>query len=192
MEHPGLVSHSPLSAGVVNIKNSSSRSSQNIVSSGSKNVLVLLLLTLVAGTIVYGLSSMSIPHSTSSILPISDSKIFRSVYGAIDSKEFAVAFFRGKSADDTAITPISPWHDIHLKASENSELFRFICEIPRFTRRKFELNKEDRMNRILPDFNKQGELRVNQYGISNFHLIFKKYITFDFKYMFLCCDALAR
>ena len=43
---------------------------------------------------------------------------------------------------------ISPWHDISLK---NGEYYNFICEIPKWSRAKFEIDTTDKYNPLVQD-----------------------------------------
>ena len=56
---------------------------------------------------------------------------------------------------------ISTWHDVPLFS--NSGNLNFICEIPKWTRKKFEINKEKKFNPIQQDV-KNGKLREFMYG----------------------------
>lgn len=44
---------------------------------------------------------------------------------------------------------ISPWHDIPLRRREEPNVFNFVCEIPRDTRPKYEINTEAEFNPII-------------------------------------------
>ena len=55
---------------------------------------------------------------------------------------------------------ISPWNDINLK--ENN-LYNFICEIPKWTRDKFEINKTIQFNPIIQDVI-NNKKRTYEYG----------------------------
>jgi inorganic pyrophosphatase len=57
---------------------------------------------------------------------------------------------------------ISPWHDIPL-FNKNKSL-NFICEIPKWTRKKMEINKDIKNNPITQDINKNGSLREYKWG----------------------------
>ncbi|VVU95386.1 Inorganic pyrophosphatase [seawater metagenome] len=56
---------------------------------------------------------------------------------------------------------ISPWHDIPLYNSNNT--LNFICEIPKWTRAKMEINKELDYNPIKQDIS-NGKLREYKWG----------------------------
>mmetsp|Transcript_49660 Transcript_49660/g.118262 ORF Transcript_49660/g.118262 Transcript_49660/m.118262 type:complete len:444 (-) Transcript_49660:186-1517(-) len=56
---------------------------------------------------------------------------------------------------------ISPWHDIPLKNADGS--YNFICEIPKWTRKKFEIATGEAMNPIKQDV-KNGVLREYKWG----------------------------
>lgn len=59
---------------------------------------------------------------------------------------------------------ISAWHDIPMIAGEEDgeNLLHFVCEIPKGTTAKFEINKEELNNPIIQD-TKNGELRYYKY-----------------------------
>jgi inorganic pyrophosphatase len=50
---------------------------------------------------------------------------------------------------------ISPWHEIPLR---DGDYYNFICEIPKFTKAKFEIATKEAMNPISQDI-KNGKLR---------------------------------
>jgi len=56
---------------------------------------------------------------------------------------------------------LSPWHDIPLKNSDVS--YNFICEIPKWTRKKYEIATGEAMNPIKQDV-KNGVLREYKWG----------------------------
>ena len=61
---------------------------------------------------------------------------------------------------------ISPWHDIPLYAlgqGEKGKIFHFVCEIPKWTRAKFEIATKELYNPIKQDV-KNGKLRFYQHG----------------------------
>lgn len=86
-------------------------------------------------------------------------------------------FFR--NLETTEIKRISPWHDIPMEirdfvrtigATEPSNRFNFICEIPKWTRAKFEIATGEQFNPIkqdmkngVPRFYKHGDMMWN-YG----------------------------
>jgi len=57
--------------------------------------------------------------------------------------------------------PLSPWHDVPLKNADGS--YNFICEIPKWTRKKFEIATGEAMNPIKQDV-KNGMLREYKWG----------------------------
>lgn len=61
--------------------------------------------------------------------------------------------------------PISPWHDIPFGTDNihGDPTFHFICEIPKGTTAKMEINKEEEMNPIAQD-TKKGKLRFYKYN----------------------------
>ena len=56
---------------------------------------------------------------------------------------------------------ISPWHDVPLFSHSGN--LNFICEIPKWTRKKYEIIKEKKFNPIQQDV-KNGKLREFMYG----------------------------
>ena len=57
---------------------------------------------------------------------------------------------------------ISPWHDIPFTLGKDEHgvpLLSFVCEIPRGTRKKFEIHKSASHNPLLQDVHKNGTLR---------------------------------
>ncbi|KAL6079081.1 Inorganic pyrophosphatase [Balamuthia mandrillaris] len=60
-------------------------------------------------------------------------------------------------------TRISPFHDIPLYADEEKQIFNMVVEIPRNTRAKMEISKEEAWNPIKQDV-KNGKLREVTYG----------------------------
>jgi sulfate adenylyltransferase len=64
---------------------------------------------------------------------------------------------------------VSAWHSLPLYADEKEGTFNFVNEIPKLTRAKMELNKEEPGNPIMQDTNKDGSLRFYTYGDSRFN-----------------------
>lgn len=55
---------------------------------------------------------------------------------------------------------MSPWHDIPLRPLDTpKDVVNFVCEIPRGTRAKFEINTAAKYNPIIQDRTKAGEPR---------------------------------
>lgn len=78
-------------------------------------------------------------------------------WGKRDTKDYRVFFqYQGSR--------ISPWHDIPMLAGEEDgeKFLHFVCEIPKGTTAKFEINKEAENNPIIQD-TKNGELRYYKY-----------------------------
>jgi inorganic pyrophosphatase len=46
---------------------------------------------------------------------------------------------------------ISPWHDIPLKTGQKEGIYNFICEIPKYTKPKMEINTKENFNPIEQD-----------------------------------------
>jgi inorganic pyrophosphatase len=82
------------------------------------------------------------------------SKIQTEEEGEITSRRYRVNFLCNG-------TKLSPWHDIPLKNTDNS--YNFICEIPKWTRKKFEISTGEAMNPIKQDV-KNGVLREYKWG----------------------------
>jgi len=81
-------------------------------------------------------------------------RISSAAEGDESSRRFRIHFF----LDDQ---PLSPWHDVPLKNSDGS--YNFICEIPKWTRKKFEIATGEAMNPIKQDV-KNGVLREYKWG----------------------------
>merc|ERR1719295_461679 len=58
---------------------------------------------------------------------------------------------------------ISPWHDIPLHHHKELNIFNFVCEIPKWSRAKFEIATGEQWNPIHQDV-KNGKLRFYQHG----------------------------
>lgn len=59
---------------------------------------------------------------------------------------------------------LSLWHDVPLKAAdEHAGAYNFICEIPKCTRKKFEIATKEELNPIKQD-EKKGTLREFKKG----------------------------
>jgi hypothetical protein len=93
--------------------------------------------------------------------------------GSIENGTWAGGFTRAGDSGDTVSA--SPWHDIPLVVSlggggghgyaSAARALHFVCEIPRFTRAKFEVDKADATNRIRQDRDPAtGAPRINAYG----------------------------
>lgn len=75
-------------------------------------------------------------------------------YGQLPSLEYRLRFYY--TSDDGAVTQISPWHDIPLRNLDGS--YNMIVEIPKWSRRKFEIATGEEFNPIKQDV-KNGMLR---------------------------------
>eukprot|EP00928_Gymnodinium_smaydae_P006222 TRINITY_DN1217_c0_g1_i1.p1 TRINITY_DN1217_c0_g1~~TRINITY_DN1217_c0_g1_i1.p1 ORF type:complete len:825 (-),score=209.87 TRINITY_DN1217_c0_g1_i1:285-2759(-) len=82
------------------------------------------------------------------------SKITTVTEGDITSRRYRVHF-------ELDGQRISPWHDIPLKNDDGT--FNFLCEIPKWTRKKFEIATGEAMNPIKQDV-KNGVLREYKWG----------------------------
>ena len=58
---------------------------------------------------------------------------------------------------------ISPWHDIPLHHLTDQNIFNFVCEIPKWSRAKYEISTGEAYNPIHQDV-KNGKLRFYQHG----------------------------
>lgn len=58
---------------------------------------------------------------------------------------------------------ISPWHDIPLIFNKSKKIFNFICEISKYTRKKFEIDTKSKNNPIKQDI-KDNKLRSYKWG----------------------------
>lgn len=91
-------------------------------------------------------------------------------------------------SDDTpANTPISLWHDVSLvhldpKTENPTPYLNFVCEIPKFTRKKFEIATDEVGNPIKQD-TKKGELREVRFVIVTILFL---YIQMNLNLNFCC------
>ncbi|OLP89691.1 Soluble inorganic pyrophosphatase 1, chloroplastic [Symbiodinium microadriaticum] len=74
--------------------------------------------------------------------------------GEVGSRRFRVWF-------ESDGTRLSPWHDIPLRNPDGS--YNFVCEIPKWTRKKYEIATGETMNPIKQDV-KNGVLREYKWG----------------------------
>jgi len=70
-----------------------------------------------------------------------------------DGSEDQISYF-----DENDAEPRSPWHDVPLKAQEPGT-YNFVCEIPKMTRAKMEVDTKAKHNPIVQDVTKQGAPR---------------------------------
>ena len=66
--------------------------------------------------------------------------------GGIDNNKYRMTFHENDN-------PISPWHDIPLKTGKE-DIYNFICEIPKYTKPKMEINTKENFNPIEQDIKK--------------------------------------
>lgn len=59
---------------------------------------------------------------------------------------------------------VSLWHDIPLFVDKEKGIVNYVCEIPKGTRDKFEIDTKDKGNPIRQDLDKQGNLRQYKRG----------------------------
>mmetsp|Transcript_37198 Transcript_37198/g.86038 ORF Transcript_37198/g.86038 Transcript_37198/m.86038 type:complete len:489 (+) Transcript_37198:55-1521(+) len=78
--------------------------------------------------------------------------------GVIGTLEFRLNFHYN---DNGVLKRVSPWHDIPLYSQDGN--VHFICEIPKWTRKKFEIATGEEFNPIKQD-TKNGKLRDYNYG----------------------------
>lgn len=70
-------------------------------------------------------------------------------------------YYRYPTEDGSKL--ISPWHDIPLWV-EKDKYVNFICEIPKYSRKKWEIATNLKMNPIKQDIRKDGYLREYEHG----------------------------
>lgn len=88
-----------------------------------------------------GVFNTRVAHISS---PTDSLNITTSAVGEIGSLDYRLSFFRnGKS--------ISPWHEIPLKSGE---YFNMITEIPKYHKKKMEINAKEKLNPIAQDVKK--------------------------------------
>lgn len=95
--------------------------------------------------------SLSSRHINGRSRPATDSavqNITTSTVGELGSLDYRFCYFRNGK-------PISPWHDIPLK---NGEFYNMITEIPKYEKRKMEINTNEAHNPIAQDV-KNGKPR---------------------------------
>lgn len=93
------------------------------------------------------------------------SKVKRQPTGQKDTPEYRIRFYYKQASG--ALKSISPWHDVPLyhTGHPDSNIYNFICEIPKWTRAKFEISTGEEFNPIRQDV-KNGSLRYMKYGIN--------------------------
>eukprot|EP01060_Flectonema_neradi_P017532 TRINITY_DN243_c3_g2_i1.p1 TRINITY_DN243_c3_g2~~TRINITY_DN243_c3_g2_i1.p1 ORF type:complete len:1120 (+),score=295.18 TRINITY_DN243_c3_g2_i1:52-3411(+) len=90
-------------------------------------------------------------------------KIVNGTKMGLDGEPLFAVYFTNKDGDT-----LSPWHDIPLRAEEDSNIFNMIVEIPKGSNAKFEVTKEVEHNPIMHDF-KKGKPRYYTYGMAFFN-----------------------
>jgi len=80
------------------------------------------------------------------------------------SGSFGAKDYRVHACDEADNTPISLWHDIDLYVNKEQGLVNYVCEIPKGTRDKFEIDTKDTRNPIRQDLDKHGNLRQYKRG----------------------------
>ena len=91
-------------------------------------------------------------------------KIITRGEGSFPSFEFRITYHLREvdaATGQETITQISPWHDVPLNNPDGS--YNFICEIPKWTRRKMEIAPGEEFNPIKQD-TKNGKLREYKWG----------------------------
>lgn len=95
------------------------------------------------------------------------SQILAGIKGVVGTPEFRV-----HSTDDADGQPLSLWHDVPLFAMDVAGRLtgdlHFVCEIPKFTRKKFEIATDEPANPIKQD-TKKGQLREFKKGEIGFN-----------------------
>eukprot|EP00475_Leptophrys_vorax_P012267 TRINITY_DN1868_c0_g1_i1.p1 TRINITY_DN1868_c0_g1~~TRINITY_DN1868_c0_g1_i1.p1 ORF type:complete len:404 (+),score=130.11 TRINITY_DN1868_c0_g1_i1:223-1434(+) len=81
--------------------------------------------------------------------------------GPVGTLEYRLGF--GYEFKDGELRDISPWHDVPLWADKSKGHVHFICEIPKWTRAKYEIATKEMLNPIKQDV-KNGRLRFYQHG----------------------------
>jgi len=82
---------------------------------------------------------------------------------SLAERPFGKPGFSASFVGDDGVTPISPWHDLPLYPGDSKKLVNFVCEIPRGSTAKLEVQKKLPNNPIMQD-TKKGELRYYTYG----------------------------
>lgn len=95
-------------------------------------------------------------HLKKSDIKIDPKKIVLKKKGKDNTKSLRYHFFYDK-------IQISPWHDIPLISNKKKNIFNFICEIPKYTRKKFEIDTKSKFNPIKQDI-KDNKLRSYKWG----------------------------
>lgn len=84
-------------------------------------------------------------------------------------RPFGKASFTAHFVGADGVTPISPWHDLELyPTGAAARIVNFVCEIPRGTTAKLEVQKRVPQNPIMQDI-KKGALRYYTYGPTFFN-----------------------
>lgn len=82
---------------------------------------------------------------------------------------FGKLTFSASFIGSDGFTMVSPWHDLPLRSpGAGANIVNFVCEIPKGTTAKLEVNKEVPHNPIMQD-QKKGKLRYYTYGASFFN-----------------------
>eukprot|EP01083_Nonionella_stella_P056170 148088_1 len=89
------------------------------------------------------------------------SKIVVKPVGQRATTEFRFTFHYIQS--NNKLKQISPWHDIPLHHFKHQNIFNFVCEIPKWSRAKYEISTGEAYNPIHQDV-KNGKLRFYQHG----------------------------
>lgn len=79
--------------------------------------------------------------------------------GTPDLHDYRVHFYEDKQGNHV---PVSPWHDVPLRSKSGA--YNFICEIPKWSRKKFEIDTGGGKNPIKQDKDKKGNLRSYVWG----------------------------
>jgi hypothetical protein len=106
--------------------------------------------------------------------------------------------FRIQTVDKTGSRPVSLWHDVTLvhvdpKTDRPTPYLNFVCEIPKFSRKKFEIAtdeignpiKQDEKKGVLREF-KKGDIFFN-YGCLPVSVRFQEDCIRIFTYLILKC-----
>jgi len=91
-------------------------------------------------------------------------KVITQDSGEVYTLEYRLNFYYKNN--NQSLKQISPWHDIPLNrlgSGEQGQLFNFVCEIPKWTRAKFECATGELFNPIKQD-TQHGKLRYYKHG----------------------------
>jgi inorganic pyrophosphatase len=91
-------------------------------------------------------------------------KVITQPSGSPGTLEYRLNFYYKQ--ESKALKPISPWHDIPLYrvgSGSTGQIYNFVCEIPKYTRAKYECSTGEVFNPIKQD-TQHGKLRFYKHG----------------------------